>query len=272
MKKFLFLFFALIFFSCGKKLPPPSPDIFPPKLLSAHYSENEQVKFDFSERIDKTTDSVFAAVTADSPFSLKGYSEGSSYFLYYTDTLPLKYVSLFGIRDIEENKKDFINIKIAGEPLKDTVPPKIVKNVKTDSTMIFEFTEDVFVGEIIILPSYVSFYDTIIKNKIIIKFTDTLGFYPIDVAFVSLKDKKENVFPAPVYFRFTDQSESLYGFSLKIKNVSPNKKFDVLSSDSIKIMTRFSLSDSQVLFEKLSSGRYFVSGEGFCLDTLLMSE
>ena len=64
IKLYIFIAIILVFASsCGKKLPPPSPDIFPAKIISGYYIPNSQIRIDFNENIDNTFDSAFYGET-----------------------------------------------------------------------------------------------------------------------------------------------------------------------------------------------------------------
>ncbi|PIP13510.1 MAG: hypothetical protein COX48_03990, partial [bacterium (Candidatus Stahlbacteria) CG23_combo_of_CG06-09_8_20_14_all_34_7] len=155
IKLYIFIIAVIVFASsCGKKLPPPSPDIFPAKIISGYYIPNSQIRIDFNENIDNTFDSAFFQIDSIRQ-KIEGYTKEKSVYLYYDFDKSAKLVDLFGVSDSKKNKRDYISIQIKGTVQKDTMPPNIIKHILSDSTLLIEFTEDISSCSLFIYPNYI---------------------------------------------------------------------------------------------------------------------
>ncbi|MGE3062179.1 MAG: hypothetical protein AB7T10_00885 [bacterium] len=269
-KNFLFFLLALAMLSsCGKKLPPPSPDIFPAKVLLGYYIPNSQIRVDFNENLYSSFDSAYCQINEER-FPVNGYVKSKSVFINYDFDSSAEYLDLFGVQDEKKNKRDYLSIKIGGKVQKDTMPPEIIKQVLSDSTLLLEFSEDIFSCSLELLPEYVSYSYSVVKNKVIAKYFDTLGFYPLQMFVSKAEDSRKNNIKAPIEHRFVDFSDSASFVSLRIDSVGEFKTLILIDADSSIIFKKNSGLSQYVLFDNLKQGRYEVCGDSFFLDTLLL--
>jgi len=270
IKLYIFIIAVIVFASsCGKKLPPPSPDIFPAKIISGYYIPNSQIRIDFNENIDNTFDSAFFQIDSIRQ-KIEGYTKEKSVYLYYDFDKSAKLVDLFGVSDSKKNKRDYISIQIKGTVQKDTMPPNIIKHILSDSTLLIEFTEDISSCSLFIYPNYILYEYEIINNKILITYSDTCGYYPLQFYIESASDKKQNKIKNPFEFRFFDAKDSSSFVHLRIDSRETNADMILFDSDGNEIFRRKTNETGSILFDNLKQGRYIVKGDGFLLDTLLL--
>jgi len=255
--------------SCGKKLPPPSPDIFPAKLVSGYYIPNQQIKIDFNEELGSSFDSAFC--TVDSLRNkIDGYTKSKSVFLNYEFEGKTDRIDLFGISDSKKNKKDYLGIIIMGEVQKDTTPPEIIKRILSDSIVLLEFSEEIQECSLKIYPEYVQYDLSILKNKVLAKYSDTLGYYPLQFFVFYVADKKGNNIKNPLEYRFADLNDSLSFVSLSLDSLNPKIDLTLTDSDGTIIFRKMANDRGSVLFDNLKQGRYVVEGAGYFKDTLIL--
>lgn len=270
LKKFsLSLFLLASFFSCGKKLPPPSPDIFPAKIMSGYYIPNSQIRVDFNEQLNSDFDSVQCVINGNL-YPAKGYVKGSSLFIDYDYDSAATMLHLFGVKDEKKNKKNYLSVAINGKIQRDTMPPEIIKRVLSDSILLLEFSEDIASCSLELLPEYVKYTYEISKNRLIAKFTDTLGYYPLQMFVFKAEDMRKNRILFPVEYRFANMEDTSSCVSLRIDSLENFSTISLYDADSMLIYKKNSGFSSFVLFENLKQGRYDVRGESFFLDTLIL--
>lgn len=260
---------AAALFSCGKKLPPPSPDVFPAKLVSGYYIPNSQIRIDFNENLYSSFDSAFCLIGGER-ISSEGYAQMKSVFINIAFEGKASFVDLYGVSDEKKNKRDYLNIPVKGEPQRDTIPPSLIKQVFTDSTILVEFSEDVLSCSLEVYPNYIPFTLQTAKGKVIVRFTDTLGFYPVQYFFERVTDKRGNstkFFPEK---RFADNLDTLSLVSLRIDSLPQYTNVFLLDSDSFIVCKKNSLLSSYVLFDNLKQGLYKAEWDSSSIETLLV--
>ena len=156
MKKNTFLLIVIVFlFSCGKKEAPPSPDIFAPDIAGVNFYINNQIRISFNEKVRETLDSVL--LINDSREKTKNiFFRNNALFIQYK--VPPVKISVFGIRDQANNKRDFKEIMIKGFAIPDTLKPRVERIVFRDSLLVIEFDEIVETCNTALYPDNIKFH------------------------------------------------------------------------------------------------------------------
>ncbi len=167
MRRYLIQFFICISFllSCGKKLPPTSPDRWAPKVLNVQPVDKHHIRIFFSERLDSITprklvnykivDHERAETTAI--IYAERAKKGDEVFI----TIPMleekKYsLLIYHIKDLKGNMMKFAEKGFTPSMERDTVAPllkstkpsQMLTSAPLESTIILTFTEPMDTGAV----------------------------------------------------------------------------------------------------------------------------
>jgi len=261
---FFFLLTFFLFLSCGKKLPPPSPDRIKPSVRNIYYFQDGKIKIETSENIS-SIDSIKIEYD-DTIKNEKFYIDGKNIYLWYDQTKNVLKVDIFSISDLNGNKNYIKDLKVKGEKIKDTLPPKILKSSQTDTLITLLFSENV--GKIFfkILPENIDYKDSLFGEKLVLKIKNEDVVQMVVDSIFDLsgnigKDRWENYF-------FTEKIDEK--FSLKLTTDKISEKFILLDIDGKILRENISDKDGNISFLYLKRGRYTVKGENFIKDTLIL--
>ncbi|MEO0288977.1 MAG: hypothetical protein ABIN00_05025 [candidate division WOR-3 bacterium] len=266
MKKFSFLFFTIFFvlFSCGKKLPPPSPDRIKPEVKNIYYFEGGKIKIDLSEEISKV-DSIQIKYE-DTILKEKFFLNRSSILVDYDFDRKISGLSIFSLTDLNNNKKDFLNLKVKGEKIKDLIPPEITKSSSLDSVITLYFSENIEKIFLKIYPENVKFSERIEDEKVSIFLKEK---FLVQLIVDSVFDFSGNINRKrwENYF-FTETLQEK--FSLRLKTETKQEKFLLLDVEGNIVRENVSDETGTVNFLNLKRGKYTIKSTNFLKDTLLM--
>lgn len=157
--------------SCGKKEPPPSPDRWPPRLVSVKALDNLHVSCYFSEELDE----VYAERREN--YGILGPKESLPVIAASLDRAGVEVVlvtspqeeteyslSVKGVRDLAGNHiGEGTEVPFRGSLLPDTLPPRVTfsyprnldMRVPTDTSLVLSFSEPMDTATVhpILLPS-----------------------------------------------------------------------------------------------------------------------
>ncbi len=259
IKRIAFIFLLILFISCGKKLPPPSPDIFGPALISSVFHINSELRFTFNERITQY-DSAFLYFN-DSIYRIDDYyTENNVLAVQYKKPLEYGFADIYGIADAYGNKRNFSHIILKGSLIRDTIPPLIQKTIFSDSIIQIYFNESVDTAEIMILPSYIVLKKTnYMKNRVNVYIDDTIGLYPRELIIKRVEDMSGNQWRDRTVFEIA--SDSLYSHTLSYTLTGAGMEIRLLNIDSLHLYSLFADSGSTILFEGLLPGKYYLQAD-----------
>lgn len=257
MKRIIILLAVFTLVSCGKKLPPPSPDIFAPGLIRADFFINSEIRFTFSENISGSIDSGFL-YTEDTIMPVERYyADGAALAVQYQVEADYIKADLFGVADRNGNKRNFIHVSINGSLIKDTMAPALSNPVFADSVIRIVFSEYIDSVHAVLLPSYVKSRRMYTEgNRFNIVFTDSVSIYPRRVILYHVSDIAGNILNNIIISQTYDDSmfansitESLpvYGGEIRLYNI-----------DTLHIHSAFADSSGIVRFDGLSQGIYYI--------------
>ncbi len=253
MKKVLFIFLIILFFlNCGKKLPPPSPDIFSPKLINSIYAQNNQIQCSFNENLSNNLDSI---IINDSINIENYYVSGNVLHLLYNNKT-INNISLFGISDKNKNKKDFLNIKIKGHPIVDTLKPVIRNIAFFDTLIVVQFNEFINDCNFDLYPEYLEYKKDIIKNRCLIHINDTINIYAIQFIHNNTTDLQENINNNNKIKYFINDYDSSYIYSIKLDSIN-NESLFIYTPDTILLYKEYS-HNNKIEFSHLMAGEYLI--------------
>lgn len=266
MKKNFFLFFTIffVFVSCGKKLPPPSPDRIKPEVRNIYYFEGGKIKIDLSEEISRA-DSIQIKYE-DTILKEKFYLNKNSILVDYDFNRKISGLSIFSLTDLNNNKKDFLNLKVKGEKIKDQIPPEIIRSSSSDSVITLYFSENIEKIFFKIYPENIKYTEKIEDDKISILLNEK---FLVQLIVDSVFDFSGNINRKrwENYF-FTETLQEK--FSLRLKTETKNEKFLLLDVDGNIVRENSSDETGVVNFLNLKRGKYTIKSTNFLKDTLLM--
>lgn len=266
MKKNFFLFFTIffIFVSCGKKLPPPSPDRIKPEVRNIYYFEGGKIKIDISEEISKV-DSIQIKYE-DTILKEKFYLNKNSILVDYDFNRKISGLYIFSLTDLNNNKKDFFNLKVKGEKIKDQIPPEIIRSSSLDSVITLYFSEKIEKIFFKIYPENVKYTEKIEDDKISIFLNEK---FLVQLIVDSIFDFSNNINRKrwENYFFIETFQEK---FSLRLKTETKQEKFLLLDVDGNIVRENLSDETGAVNFLNLKRGRYTIKSINFLKDTLLL--
>jgi len=147
----------LLFVSCAKKAPPPSPDRWSPRLRGVEAVNRRHLKTLFSESVDPKSSvdlsnySCFESITSV-PLQILAATMRNSREIDLTTSnqSDISYTLVVtGIEDLSGNEMNLQKMKFLGSKLLDTHPPQIVRvhprdgsaDVQADSAVVIRFSE-----------------------------------------------------------------------------------------------------------------------------------
>lgn len=266
MKKNFFLIFTIFFvlISCGKKLPPPSPDRVKPEVTNIYYFESGKIKIDISEEISKV-DSIQIKYE-DTILKEKFYLNKNSILVDYVYNRKIAGINIFSLTDLNNNKKDFFNLSVKGQKIKDMVAPELLKSFSADSIITLYFSENIKNVFFKIYPENAKYTQKIEDEKLLIFFNEKiLVQFIVDSVFDfsgNVNRKKWTNY----FFVETLQEK----FSLKLKTETINEKYFLFDLDGKVIRENISDESNFVEFLYLKRGKYTIKGMDFLKDTLLL--
>ncbi|MEO0234540.1 MAG: Ig-like domain-containing protein [candidate division WOR-3 bacterium] len=266
MKKIFFLFFTIffVFVSCGKKLPPPSPDRIKPEVKNIYFFEGGKIRIDLSEEVSKV-DSIQIKYE-DTILKQKFYLNKNSILVDYDFNRKISGVYIFSLTDLNNNKKDFLNLKVKGQKIKDNIPPEITRSSSLDSVITLYFSENIEKIFFKVYPENVKYTEKIDDDKISIFLNEK---FLVQVIVDSVVDFSGNINRKrwENYF-FTETLQEK--FSLKLNTEIKNEKFLLLDVDGNIVRENISDETGTVNFLNLKRGKYTIKSTNFLEDTLLM--
>lgn len=157
MSPYLLVLTAVLGFSCGRKEPPPSPDRWPPKLVSARAPDNLHVTCCFSEAVERESaelrENYRVAGLSDSLEVIAAALDpgGVEVALVTSPQKDVDYsISIEGVRDLSGNViPSGTEETFGGSLLPDTIPSRVVSTypkeldtrVPTDTSLVLGFSE-----------------------------------------------------------------------------------------------------------------------------------
>lgn len=257
MKKTLILLAVLILFSCGKKLPPPSPDIFAPGLIRADFFINSEIRFIFNENISGSIDSGFL-YTEDTVLPIERYyGDGTALAVQYQMEADYNKADLYGVADRNGNKRNFIHVKINGSLIKDTMAPSVSNAVFADSVIRIVFSEYIDSVHAVLLPSYVKNKRMYAEgNRFNIVFTDSVSIYPRRVILYYVSDIAGNILNNSIISQTYD--DSMFAHSITDSLPVYEGEIRLYNNDTLHIHSAFADSSGIIRFDGLSQGIYFI--------------
>lgn len=261
---YFFLLTIFLLLSCGKKLPPPSPDRIKPTVKNIYFFQDGKIKIETSEKVS-SLDSIKVGYD-DTTKNEKFYIDGKNIFLWYDQTKNVLKVDIFSISDLNGNKNNIKDLKVKGEKLKDIVPPKILKSSQNDTLITILFSENVKEIFFKIFPDDVVYKESLFDEKLVLKMNNDNIIQMVIDSICDLSGNIEND-RWESYF-FTDKLEEK--FSLKLKTDKISKKFILLDMDGKILRENISDDEGVISFLYLKRGRYTVKGEDFIKDTLVL--
>ncbi len=160
MKKYIVccVVMVLFLFSCGKKLPPTSPDRWPPRVLDVQSVDRYHLRVFFSERLDSLTPRKLVnygiVKHGDAETTSVIYAEREKKGDEVLITIPLleeeEYsLLIYRIKDLKGNMMEFAEKKFTPSMAPDTVAPllkatspsRTLTSAPVESTIVLTFTE-----------------------------------------------------------------------------------------------------------------------------------
>ena len=260
MKKIYFLILITFFISCGKKEPPPSPDIFAPGIVEAVYSINNQINITFTEVLDNKVDSVFLMNDTMRNKENDCYTNKTVLTIQYNNDEGYKSIDVFGIGDKFDNKKNYIGIPIKGAHIIDTIPPFVERVVFQDSVIRIVFSEIVDTFEVEIYPLYIKTMEIKTeKNRINVYIDDTINLYQKEVIVSDYCDKHNNIGKTTI--RYEQYSDSSYNSQINIEKYKPFEYIYLLRDDSLVLYRGLTDSLGNYSFKDLLRGIYYIQND-----------
>jgi hypothetical protein len=165
MKRYLMQFFVctLLLLSCGKKLPPTSPDRWAPRVLNVQPIDKHHIRIFFSERLDSITPRKLVN------YQIVDHEQAETTAIIYAErakngdevliTIPVleekKYsLLMYRIKDLKGNMMKFAEKSFTPSTEQDTIAPllkstkpsQMLSSAPAESTIILTFTEPMDTG------------------------------------------------------------------------------------------------------------------------------
>lgn len=266
MRKSIFFTIMLIFlFSCGKKEAPPSPDIFAPDIAGVNFYINNQIKVSFSEKVQEALDSVLL-VNDSSENTKNRFFRNNVLFIQYTE--PPEKISLFGIKDQANNRKDFKDIKIKGSPIPDTLKPRVERMVFRDTLIVIEFDEIVETCSAQLYPDNIEFNAMTEGRRSKVYFTDSLKAYPLQVVIEGIKDIAGNINAERIEKVFFMEGDTLLNRTLGFTCIAGTVA-KIMNEDSVIIRTGQSQLSGNIIITGIAPGIYIIDNGETVFDTII---
>lgn len=262
MKRVYWILIAIIIAGCGKKLPPPSPDIFAPGLIRADFYINNEIRFTFTEDLSGTIDSGFLMINDSTLAISEYYADRTVLAVQYREEMNYTGASLYGVADKNNNKRDFTDIHINGTLIRDTMAPRISKTFFADSTIRIVCSEHIDSVYAVLLPEYVQIkYMHTEGNRLDIALRDSVGIYPKRVILYHISDIAGNAINNMIVSEQLNDSFFSYSITDTVNALSGERA--LYNIDTLHIHSAFPDSLGIIMFDGLSEGIYYIE-----LDTL----